>query len=171
VSTWPGLVAFAPDHHRTDRFRCGVEQLDVWLRAYAGQSQRRDAARTFVVLEEDRVIAYCTLVASEIDHGGATNEVRRGLSRHFPIPVCLLARLAVDERHQRTGLGRHVLRHALGRALQAATEVGMRAVVVDALGGASGFYRRFGFAPVDADGTTLMITVAHLAAVIGQTDG
>jgi GNAT superfamily N-acetyltransferase len=159
-------VAFDPERHDASRFASGRPALDAWLRRSAGQGQRRDASRTFVVVDgEGAVIAYHTLVAGAVEHGAATGQARRGLSRHFKIPVCLLARLAVDARHQGAGLGAAMLADALMRAARAAEQVGMRAVVVDALDeAAAAFYRRFGLEPLAGDGLTLMITVARIRA-------
>jgi GNAT superfamily N-acetyltransferase len=164
LTSWPKPVPLDPRAHRTQLFSCGVVALDRWLQAYAGQSQRRDAARTFVVLtSEVEVAAYYTLVATEIEDEHATAQVRRGMSKRFPIPSCLIARLAVDERHQRSGLGAGLLRDALTRSLRIADEVGLRAVVVDATSReAAEFYRSFGFQAVHEEARLLMISVAHL---------
>lgn len=155
-----------PARHVLDEFVCGVERLDTWLRAYAGQGQRRDAARTFVVADgRHRVRGYYTLVAAQLAHADATTEVRRGMSKHFPIPVVVLARLAVDRSQQRKGLGAALLADAMRRAVAAAEDVGIRAVLVDATdGSAAAFYRRFGFAALAPDGLTLMASVAQLRA-------
>lgn len=152
-------MAFDRRAHRVEAFTCGQESLDRWLRAYAGQSQRRDAARTFVTAEPDgKVAGYYTLVAAQVEHGQATAEVRRGLPRHFPIPVALLARLAVANPHQGMGLGRSLLLDALQRVLRASSELAIRAVTVEALDErASSFYRTFGFEPSDLAPDTLMI--------------
>jgi predicted N-acetyltransferase YhbS len=148
--------------HKTDGFECGHPSLDRWLRAYAGQSQRRDVARTFVVVDlEWRVVGYYTLIAAEVEHGAASASVRAGVSRHFPIPVCLIARLAVDTSWQGRGLGRDLLRDAIRRALAASEQIGLRAVVVDAIDeGAAAFYRWHGFESAADDGLTLMVPIA-----------
>lgn len=155
-----------PSHHRTDEFACGVERLDTWLRAYAGQGQMRDASRTFVVAEDGGgVVAYYTLVAAQLDHSAATDAVRQGMSKHFPIPVALFARLAVDRTRHGSGLGGALLADAMRRSVRAADEVGIRAVIVDALDdSAAAFYRRFGFEALAPDGLLLMSTVAQLRA-------
>jgi GNAT superfamily N-acetyltransferase len=148
--------------HKTDEFDCGQPNLDRWLRGYAGQSQRRDVARTFVVADENsRVVCYFTLVAAEVEHGAASPVVRAGVSRHFPIPACLIARLAVDRNWQGRGLGRDLLRDAMRRALAASDQIGIRAVLVDAIDGdAAGFYRRHGFQSAADDGLMLMVPIA-----------
>lgn len=152
--------------HLTDRFDCGRPQLDAWLKASAGQAQRRDAGRTFVVARSDGSIAgFYTLVAGQVDVEQATDAVRRGMSRHFPIPVVILARLAVARSAQGEGLGRALLADASRRAVRAADDVGIRAVIVDALDDhAAAFYGRFGFAALPGDARRLMATVAQLRA-------
>lgn len=146
--------------HRVDAFACGDESLDRWLRAYAGQGQRRDASRTFVTAATDGAVAgYFTLVAAEVQHAGATEKVRRGMSRHFPVPVALLARLAVDQRRQGAGVGRSLLLDALERVLRASDELAIRAVTVDAVDErAASFYSHFGFesSPLAAAGTLML---------------
>ncbi|HLM87102.1 MAG TPA: GNAT family N-acetyltransferase [Solirubrobacteraceae bacterium] len=152
-------AAFDRKTHRVDHFSCGEASLDRWLIAYAGQNQQRDAARTFVTTEpDDKVAGYYTLVAAQVEHEQATSTVRRGLSRHFPIPVALVARLAVTAHHQGTGLGRSLLLDALQRILRASEQLAVRAVTVDALDDrAASFYHRFGFEPSPLAPGTLMI--------------
>lgn len=155
-----GAVEPLEPRHSVDRFECGREQLDRWLRAYAGQGQRRDTARTFVVCREveAKVVGYYTLVASQVEHAEATSGVQQGASKHFPIPVCLIARLAVDRSEQGAGLGRSLLLDALRRTDRASHSVAMRAVLVHALDEkAAAFYARFGFKPASAGPLTLMV--------------
>ncbi|HEY3553442.1 MAG TPA: GNAT family N-acetyltransferase [Solirubrobacterales bacterium] len=150
--------------HRGEDFSCGQELLDRWLRRYAGQGEDRDSARTFVVTsDQGEVCGYYTLVAGQVEHEGATKTVRRGLSEHFPIPVVILARFAIDQRHQGQGLGARLLDDALNRICRAAEEVGVRAVVVHAIDDtAAGFYERFGFRALSSSPRTLMVTLAEL---------
>jgi GNAT superfamily N-acetyltransferase len=154
-------AAFDRQTHRVDTFRCGEESLDRWLRAYAGQAQRRDAARTFVTADRDgNVVGYYTLVAAQVEHEQATAGVRRGLSQHFPIPVALIARLAVASSHQGVGLGRSLLLDALQRILRASEELAVRAVTVEALDErAASFYRHFGFDATELAPNTLMVSL------------
>jgi GNAT superfamily N-acetyltransferase len=154
-------AAFDRKAHRVDRFSCGEVSLDRWLIAYAGQNQQRDAARTFVTTEPDgKVAGYYTLVAAQVEHEQATSTVSHGLSRHFPIPVALIARLAVTAQHQGAGLGRSLLIDALQRVLRASDHLAVRAVTVDALDDrAASFYRRFGFEPSPLAPHTLMVSL------------
>ncbi len=165
MSKRAGLIErYDPASHKVADFACGEESLDRWLHRYAGQSERRDATRTFVNVDEHGVVCgYYTLVAGQLEHGEATEAVCKGLSPHFPIPVAILARLAADERSQRQGLGASLLKDALERICRAAQEVAVRAVVVHALDeGAAGFYEHFGFRSLSAAPRTLMVTLAEL---------
>lgn len=164
-----GAVEPLESHHKVDRFECGREQLDRWLRAYAGQGQRRDTARTFVVCRQGKtdVVGYYTLVASKVEQSEATDDVQRGTSKHFPIPVCLIARIAVDRSEQGIGLGRSLLLDALQRTERASRSVAMRAVLVHAIDeeGAD-FYARFGFKPASAEPLTLMVPLDAVRRVL-----
>jgi len=161
-----GTERFDPARHDISGFDCDNETLDRWLVRYAGQSERRDAARTFVAVVDGRAVAaYYTLVAAEVGHEGATEQVGKGMSQQYPIPAALLARLAVDRRHQGRGTGSAMLNDALLRVCVAAEQVAVRAVVVHAIDeSAARFYRRFGFRSLSAASRTLMVTLAELRA-------
>jgi GNAT superfamily N-acetyltransferase len=164
-------TAFDRGAHHVDAFRCGEERLDCRLLAYAGQTQQRDAARTFVTtMRGGKVVGYYTLVAAQVEHEQATASVRRRLSRHFPIPVALLARLAVATPYQGAGLGRSLLLDALQRVLRASEELAIRAVTIDALNDrAASFYRSFGFEPSDLALNTLMVPLQALRGSLNPT--
>jgi predicted N-acetyltransferase YhbS len=166
-----GAVEPLASHHIVSSFKCGREELDRWLRAHAGQGQRRNTARTFVVCRrrETDVVGFYTLVASQVEQSKATGEVQRGTSQHFPIPVCLIARLAVDRSSQGSGLGRSLLLDALRRTERAARTVAMRAVLVHALDEeAAGFYERFGFKPASTDPLTLRVPLDAVRTTLGR---
>jgi len=122
-----------------------------------------------VTVEPDgKVAGYYTLVAAQVDHEHATAGVRRGLSRHFPIPVALLARLAVATPHQGAGLGRSLLLDALRRVLRASEELAIRAVTVDAIDErAASFYRSFGFEASHLAPKTLMVPLESVRGALG----
>jgi GNAT superfamily N-acetyltransferase len=161
-----GTERYDPARHDASSFSCGNELLDRWLTRYAGQNERRDAARTFIAATDDHAVyGYYTLVAGQLEHHEATPETRKGISRHFPIPVAILARLAVDSNHQGRGLGAALLNDALVRVCRASEQVAVRAVVVHAADeNAASFYKRFGFRALSATPRTLMVTLAALRA-------
>jgi GNAT superfamily N-acetyltransferase len=164
IAHFTGTERYDPARHFVTGFSCGNELLDRWLMRYAGQNQRRDAARTFVAATDDRrVYGYYTLLAGELGHHEATPETRRGLSRHFPIPIAVLARLAVDASQHNHGIGAGLLHDALVRVVRASEQVAVRAVIVHAVeDSAAFFYERFGFHALTATPLTLMVTLAEL---------
>ena len=111
MSAAAGLTErYDPTRHDVAGFACGSEPLDRWLLRYAGQGERRDAMRTFVATGPGGVDGgYYTLLAGQVERAEATEAVRKGLSRHFPIPVAILARLAVDAPSEGAALGARLL--------------------------------------------------------------
>ena len=137
--------------HDLSAFDCGASPLNDYLRKYALANHQNRSARTYVALRGGRVVGYYSLAAGSVQRDDATPRVAKGLANH-PVPVFLLARLAVDKSEQGQGLGTALLKDALLRSIQAADIVGCRAVLVHAKDhAAQGFYRKYGFesSPVD----------------------
>lgn len=132
-------------HHVLDEFDCGRPALNDWLLHHARQAQGSGSARTFVVCDGDRVAGYFSLTVGQIDTLEAPARVRRGMGR-YPIPVVILARLAVDTDYQGRGLGFGMLQDAIRRTLTIAEQAGIRALLTHPIDAeAEAFYRRFGF--------------------------
>jgi predicted N-acetyltransferase YhbS len=141
------LVLLTAEHDLT-RFDCGNQQLNAWLVDHALASQRADLARTYLALDGGAVAGYVSLTTGSVRRDDAPRRYARGMPRH-PIPTILIARLAVDRRHQRQRLGSRLLAEALRGAVAASDAVAARLVVVDAIDDeAAGFYRRWGFIDV-----------------------
>ena len=136
----------------TGGFRCGAPELDDWLERHGRTAAAAGSARTFVSLRGERVAGYYALAAGAVERSAAAGRLGRGMSGH-PVPVVVLARLAVDLRDQGAGVGRWLLRDAMLRTLTAAESIGVRALIVHARDRrAADFYARHGFAlsPTDA---------------------
>jgi len=132
-------------HHRIDTFDCGKPALDCWLARYARQAQSSGSAKTFVVADADRVIGYYSLTVGQIDSLDAPRRVRQGMGR-YPIPVVILARLAVSLSAQGRGIGLAMLRDAIRRTQRIAEQAGIRALLTHPIDSeAARFYARFGF--------------------------
>ena len=138
------------------KFRSGNADLDRFLIRYAGQNQfRHHIGTTYVALDaSELIVGFATVAASEIVPEGLTAALRKKLPR-YPIPVLRLARLAVDERAQGTGVGQSLLRAIFMLAEQLADTVGCLGVVVDAKPEAVAFYEKLGFIALDATAGTL----------------
>ena len=146
------------EDHRLDGFSCGQETLDAWLKARARRNEREGASRTYVVCEAKAVVGYYALAVGAVVAAEAPGKVRRNMPD--PIPVMVLARLAIDQAWQGQGLGTALLRDAILRTLQAADIGGIRALLVHALDDAAAhFYQHHGFRPSPVDPATLMITL------------
>lgn len=144
-------------------FACGEPSLDDWLRRRALANQATGATRTYVVCDGDRVVGFHALATGAVTAVAATGRFRRNMPD--PVPVVVLARLAVDRRYAGRGLGRALLGDAARRTLAAADIVGLRGLLVHALTPAArDFYLSLGFSPSPLDEATLMITLTDLAA-------
>lgn len=131
-----------------DRFDSGVAQLDRWLRRSAHIAAAAGTAATYVLCRGERLVGYYALAMSAVGHERAPSRLRSGMPD--PVPVVLLARLALDRSEHGSGLGGHLLVDALRRCVRGGKEFGARAVVVDASNEqAVGFYRHFGFHQLD----------------------
>lgn len=152
--------------HDVSAFDSGVPELDCWLKQRALRNEASRASRTFVMTSGGQVVGYYSLAAGAVVHERATGKVRRNMPE--PIPVMVLARLAVDRGHQGCGLGSALLRDALLRVLRAADLVGIRAVLLHAMSEeARRFYIHHGFAESPMDRMTMMITLAHIEKALG----
>ena len=151
------------DHHDVSRFDCGGhESLNDWLKRFALTNQRNESARTYVVHRSGMVVGCYSISAGSVSVEEAPTRISKGLARH-PIPVILLARLAVDKNEKGAGLGRALLKDALVRIAQAADIVGARAVLVHAIDEqASKFYLHFGFEPSPIHELQLMLLMKDL---------
>jgi GNAT superfamily N-acetyltransferase len=154
--------------HDVSRFDCGRHaSLNLWLQKYALQNQANDSARTYVVHRANAAVGYYTISAGSVARERATARAAHGLANH-PVPVSLLARLAVDKNEQGNGLGSALVKDALLRIERAADVLGIRAVLVHAIDEqARGFYERFDFEACPGDALHLMLLTKDLRRMLG----
>jgi len=143
--------------HQTDAFKCGETSLDEWLKRRALLNQANGASRTFVVVDDNHtVMGYYALAAGAVHHQDATRSIRQNMPD--PLPVMVLARVAVDLRAQGIQLGAGLLKDAVERSLAVAQNAGVRALLVHALHErAKQFYLYFGFQASPVHPLTLML--------------
>lgn len=148
--------------HRFETFACGKLPLDEWLKAHALDNEGK-ASRTYVVTaltgdDAGAVVAYYTLAYGSVAREDVPRKIRHGLPN--PVPIMVLARLAVDARHSGKGLGPSLLREAMQRSLEASRIAGMRALLVHALDDeAVSFYAKFGFQLFPSASRTLLLPI------------
>ncbi len=149
--------------HPLGDFSSGAVSLDEWLRRRALPNQASGASRTFVVCDSQEVVAFYALAASAVAADAAPGRFRRNMPD--PIPVVVLARLAIARSHQGRGLGRALFQDAAHRVIHAADAIGIRGLLVHAISDeAKAFYIRLGLDPSPLEPMTLMTTVADLKA-------
>ena len=131
--------------HRLEGFDCGKPALTDWLLRHARQAQGSGSAKTFVVADDDRVAGYFSLTVGQIDTLDAPERIRKGMGQ-YPLPVVILARLAVSVEDQGRGIGFGLLQDAIRRTMLIAEQAGIRAMLTHPIDEeAARFYTRFGF--------------------------
>lgn len=161
-----GLSPVAPldGTHDLTQFSCGKPEMDDWLVQYALTNQALNATRTFVTCEAKVVRGYFSLAPSSIEFANVPARISRGLGR-YPVPVILLARLAVDERFQGKRVGESLLLEALQRSLQASQAIGGVAVLVHALDDdARSFYEKYDFEQSPTNPYHLLLLMSDIQA-------
>ena len=137
--------------HIVDEFDCGREPLNRFLVRYALQNQQAGASQTYIALADGQIAGYYTLAVGQVDFDDAPQRLTKGLARH-PVPIMLLARLAIASSWQGKGLGAGLLKDTMQRTLQAAEIAGIRAFAVHAKNDQSrAFYEHFDFVPSPTD--------------------
>jgi GNAT superfamily N-acetyltransferase len=148
--------------HDLTAFDCGMPALNSFLKKHALQNVRNQSARTYVATRGTAVVGYYTLAAGSARREETPARVAKGLAAH-PVPVILLARLAVDLTERGKGLGAGLLKDALLRAVHAADIIGCRAVMVHAKDDAArAFSERFGFEPSPDDPFRLFLLMKDI---------
>lgn len=156
--------------HSLEGFSCGQPSLDSWLLRYARRAEADGTARTYVTTEDEvQVVGYYSLAAGSVAPEDATRRLLAGQPAVRPVPIVLLARLAVAETHQGQGLGISLLQNAMLRSIAGAKQLGARALVVHALDeNARAWYLRYGFEVSPTDRLHLILLMKDLRKFLGE---
>jgi len=150
--------------HDCSGFGCGKPPLNQYIKKYALVNQENEISRTYVTTRENRVVGYYSLAFGSISHEDATQKIKDELPQ-YPIPIILLARLAVDVKEKGQGLGKGLMRDALLRTVQAADIGGLRAMLTHAKDeDAKGFYEKYGFESSPTNELHLMLSIKDIRA-------
>ncbi len=150
----------------TGAFDCGREELNRFLKRFALANQAANAAQTYVTCRAKRVVGYDSLAVGSVRREDSPSRAVKGLAGH-PVPVMILARLAVDRSEQGTGIGKALLKDALLRTAQAADIAGIRALVVHAKDeNARRWYEQFDFDPSPTDPLHLFLLFKDLKKLL-----
>jgi len=149
-----------------EAFDCGQPSLNQFLQRYALVNQKANSAQTYVCCLNGEVVGFYSLAVGSVDPEDAPARVMKGLARH-PVPVMILARLAVDKDHQGKGLGKALLKDALLRTAQAADIAGIRCLLVHAKDEAARqWYESWEFEPSPTDPYHLFLMLKDLRALL-----
>ena len=153
-------------NHELTGLDCGKDELNRFLRRFAFANQQANSAQTYVACRGQAVVGYYSLTVGTVAHAEATERVKKGMPR-YPIPVMILARLAVDKDEHGRGLGRGLLKDALLRTAQAADIAGIRALLVHAKDDeAKAFYEHFDFEPSPTDPYHLLLLIKDVQRLV-----
>jgi GNAT superfamily N-acetyltransferase len=149
-----------------ESFDCGHAALNQFLQRFALVNQKSNSAQTYVCCHAGVVVGFYSLAVGSVDPATAAPRVIKGIPRH-PVPVMILARLAVDVQHQGAGLGKALLKDALLRTAQAADIAGIRALLVHAKDEAARqWYLNWEFEPSASDPFHLFLLMKDLKAIV-----
>ena len=157
--------------HRLDGFASGEPALDDWLARYALAEKLSGTARVYVSTldDEQTVVDFFAVAAAQVSPAEATARAMKGQLKGRPVPPILLARLAVDQAHQRSGVGRSLLQDALPRCLQAAAAIGGRVLLVHAKHDkAKNWYLQFGSEESAMDPLRLQLIMKDMRASLSS---
>ena len=161
----PRIAKLAVEHEVVN-FDCGQEELNLFIKRYALTGQRANISRTYVAVQGVRIVGYHTLAVGSVLYQDAPERLGKGIPKH-PIPVLLLARLAVDKTWQGRGLGAALVVDAIRRTLQAADIAGARALLIHAKDEeARDFYMHLGFEPFTGDPFVLYRLLKDIRAMV-----
>lgn len=164
----PGLLR---GEHDIDGFACRSQEQTEWLRRHARQSSSTGTTRVLVVTPPDSnvVVAYYAWCMASISLADAPPRARKGAGR-YPQPVALLARLAVDVRHEARGLGAALLQDVIARTHALGEEIGCRGLLVHAeTADARDFYEHLvpEFEPSPTDELHLLLLMKDIRRALG----
>ncbi|PSB51803.1 GNAT family N-acetyltransferase [Chamaesiphon polymorphus] len=155
-------------HHAVENFDCGEDALNRFLTRFAFVNQQANASQTYIGLADGCVIGFYTLAVGEVSFDDAPERLKKGLARH-PVPLMLLARLAVSLTWQGKGAGAGLLKNAMQRTIQAADIGGIRALAAHAKNDtACAFYEHFGFIASPTDPLHLFILTKDIQRILSS---
>lgn len=155
--------------HNVDAFDCGSQELNRFLQKFAFANQQANTSQTYIALHEGAIVGYYSLAVGSVTYAEAPLRVIKGQAKH-PVPVMILARLAVAQQWQKQGIGRGLLKDALRRTAQAADIAGIRALLVHAKNErARSWYEQFDFEPSSTDELHLFLLLKDIKKILANS--
>ena len=143
-----------------ETFDCGNDELNNYLKKYASFNDYRNISKTFVSMDGETVTGFVTLCTASLEF----KELPKNYNKlpKYPIPAVRIARLAVDKKYQRKGIGKTLMGYAFKKIILASLSVGIKFVIVDAKEKAKSFYEKFGFVPLPQNKNTYLLPIEQI---------
>ena len=154
--------------HDRAAFSCGIAALDDWFHLRAGQDEKRNVARVFVAIDDERgIVGFYSLSSFTLAVADPLPAYAKRLPRYDLIPSALIGRLARDQKVRGEGVGDLLLADAVRKVIDASRSLAVFAIVVEATDEtAAAFYRDFGFAPFPSRPLRLFMPVSDAAEAV-----
>jgi GNAT superfamily N-acetyltransferase len=131
------------EHHNLLLFNCSSLELNDFLKNDALADQNNLITRTSLCFWKDELTGYVALVADTIEAKAVIDGIER--YKYSKYPAIKIARLAVDSRFERRGIGIYLVKIVMGQALSICSSIGCRYILVDSKEESTGFYEKYGF--------------------------
>lgn len=168
------MLKIEPLQPRHDRegFDCGSTELNDYIKKTARQHIEKGLSKTFVLVDEaepERILVFLTLAVCEVQAQTLPPKLAKKYPQH--VPAAKLARLAVAKEHQREGLGRLMMVHALHQTIRVSDSVGIIGFFVDAKNeDAWRYYEQYGFIALPDNPLKLFLPLATLKQALASID-
>lgn len=150
------------------KFDCGIEVLNEFLSRYAIKNDALGIGKTFVACDDNNDVAgYFTLATAQVAYNDIPDEYRGKLPK-YPIPALRIARLAVSNKMQGSGVGKWLLSQAFIKAVRVAEVTGLYFIIVDAKESSRTFYEHYGFQKFNDEELTYFILTETVRKAMEQ---
>ncbi len=157
---------------RTD-FECEESELNDFIKKYARQNHTNNISKTYVVLDNNKVVAYYTLVYENIELKDISNEIPSDLmqNRKDKIPCVLLGMLARDKKLKGQDYGMYLLYEAIKKTYEASQIAGIKGLFLTPINErvAKKFYDKIEFLQ-KIDERLYYIPIATIRALVKETE-
>ena len=144
-------------------FDCGLHPaLNMYISQQATQDEKRNVSRTFMLLEDGKLVGYYTLANASVVESDLSEEQMKKMPR-YPMPAVLLSRLAVDNSQQGQGVGKRLMADFFRRVYKISMHSGVAFVIVDAKDSeAARYYRSLSFVETNTSPLRLALSTGTL---------
>lgn len=159
--------------HDREKFDCGSEPLNQFLKQTARQHAERGISRTFVLVEDDEVetaqtiLGFFSLCLCQIESASLPDEIRRRFPR--TVPAVRLGRLAVTRQHQGRGFGKDLMIAAMAKSTELFARGGGIGLFLDAKDlRAKEFHEKVGFISLPGNELELFLPVNSIQEILAS---